>query len=251
MRCTRLAVRLATVAALSVPAAVRAQMPRAEPIAMPRGTPDGTDLCPASPPAASAPVQRIKVIVPPPEIVYREAPAKHGLLNCLGKPAPAPCAAPAPAGGGTVSFNMNMSVPFMMNAAGSLPGGNLLAGLNGLGGANNSALATALGLSGTGGAGNGMSPQDALLLRALLNRSAPGATDGLTGNTPPSADDVEARIRKLNDAITAAMNAEMDRVRRDLKQDLTEAMTRLLKASKDVESLQMRVKALEDKKPNP
>jgi len=43
----------------------------------------------------------------------------------------------------------------------------------------------------------------------------------------------------------------MDKVRRDLKQDLTDAMARLLKATKDVESLQNRVKALEDKKPNP
>jgi len=263
---TRLAIPLATVAALGLPPVLRAQMPRAEPLAMPRGVPDAGDptAVPASP--ACAPAQRIKVIIPPPEIVYRDACNKPGLFGRC-KSAPESCAvAPpcAPPGGGNVSFNMSMAIPFSMNAAFSqgLGGANLLGGLNGFGGANllsalnglsgapSPNLAAALGLGGNGGALAGASSQEAQLLRMLLNRSAAGNGAGLAGSAPPSADEVEARIRKLNEEITVAMNAASDRVRTQLKQDLNDAMTRLLKASKDVEDLRSRVKALEDKKPN-
>jgi len=140
---TRLAVLLPAAAAIGLVAGpARGQMSRAEPAPMPRGAPetpkqDGGDPCPSNPSAASPPAQRIKVIIPPPEIVYREVGKKHGLLFGLCKPGAEPCvvAAPsAPPGGGTVSFNMNLAVPYTMNAAGT--GGNLLAGLNGLGGLN-------------------------------------------------------------------------------------------------------------------
>jgi hypothetical protein len=266
---TRLAIPLATVAALGLPPVLRAQMAHAEPLPMPRGVPDAGDptAVPASP--ACGPVQRIKVIVPPPEIVYRDACHKPGLLGrCKSAAEPCVVAPPcAPPGGGNVSFNMSMAIPFSMNAAFSqgfgganllgalngqgFGGANLLGALNGLSAAPNPNLAAALGLAGKGGGLSGVSSQEAQLLRMLLNRSAPGGGEGLSGSAPPSADEVEARIRKLNNDITVAMNAEADRVRTQLKQDLNDAMTRLLKATKDVEDLRGRVKALEDKKPNP
>jgi hypothetical protein len=253
MALARLAIPLATVAALGLSPALRAQTPRADvaPASMPRGVPDAGDPTPAVTSPACAPVQRIKVIIPPPEIVYREACNKPGLLGRC-KSAAEPCAVTppcAPGANGNVSFNMNMTIPFAMNAGFSqgFGGSNLLAGLNGLAATPNPNLAAALGLTGNGGASSGMSSQEALLLRMLLNRSAPGAAEGLSGTAPPSADEVEARIRKLNDGITAATNATTDR----LRTDLNEATMRLLKATKDMETLQGRVKALEDKKPNP
>src|SRR4051794_34037712 len=80
-------------------------------------------------PADSPRVPRVKVLIPPPEVVFRYPEKEkhgwnlfhHGKTHEEGCAAEAPCAPAAapPTAGGTVAFNMNMQVPYMMNAMGA------------------------------------------------------------------------------------------------------------------------------------
>jgi hypothetical protein len=185
----------------------------------------------------------VKVILPPPEVVFRQAKpcVRPPAETCVVTAAPAPC----PPGGGTVTFNMSLN----MNALGS---GTFGAGLSG------SMLGSGLGL---GGASSGqLSPEILMLLvRALAGRSGGAVADGGGGNTPVTADELQARIRRLQESITAEMNREVVQVRQELKQTLEG----LVKTAKDMEQLRSDLakatKELEDQrnraqggaKPNP
>jgi hypothetical protein len=138
-----------------------------------------------------------------------------------------------------------MTAPFSMSASGlntgALGGGGLSSGLGGLplaallggsqGGAGNSALAAALGLPGLGGAASGSSPEG--LLRALLNRSAGAGLDGAA----PAADDLETRIHKLNNSISAAMTKQIEETRQEIYADLKKISNHVVQNQQDVKSL--------------
>jgi hypothetical protein len=131
----------------------------------------------------------------------------------------------------TMNFQMGQTAALggagLSSALGGLPlqpAGGLNLGLGGLG---NSPLATALGLGAPGGVvpASTSSALEMQLLRALLARTSGAATDGAGGATAPpaapAAEDTEARLRRLNDSITAALNNEMSKVQTNLVQTLS------------------------------
>jgi len=246
----RLAIPLAalTVAALvSGPAEGQGSPPEALP--MPSGPQEASakssaDPCQSSLPACCPTPARVKVIVPPPEVVFKQAKPCAGFHRPQPKAPPCVTACPAPTtppGGGLVSFNMSLSAPFMMNATG------MSAALSGNGlalGQANPALAAALGLPGMGnGATATPSATELMLLRALLTRSSGAAADSPAPTAAPSSDDVDARIRRLHDAITAEMNNEIATVQTQLKR----ALQQVLQASNDVQTLKKRLDDLEER----
>ena len=131
----------------------------------------GASANPCSP--SCAPVPRIKVIVPPPEVVFRSIPA-HGACPKEG----AECA-PARSEG-QIAFNMNLNMAASANALASNGLLALLAGAN------------------SGGLGN--SGLEALLMRALAARTAATPTNGSAGAPSPEAELV-TRMRALTTGI--------------------------------------------------
>ena len=218
----------------------------AEALPMPSGPQESsvkssTDPCPPSRPACCPAPPRVTVCVPPPEVVFKQAKPCAGFHRPQPKAAPCVAACPTPPGGGLVSFNMSLSAPFMMNATGM----SAAFSGNGLGlGQANPALAAALGLPGVGnGAAVTPSAADMLLLRTLLARSTGASADNPIAAVPPTTDDVDARIRRLHDAITAEMNNEIATVQTQLKR----ALQQVLQASNDVQALKKRLDDMEER----
>jgi hypothetical protein len=234
---------------------------------MPRPTAASNDPCGRPAAAASDPCGRpapkIRVIVPPPDIVVRPCCAEKKCWHLLGHKKQAEECAPACAesacagtGPGTISFNMQFAMPLPglgafgdprlallgMNPAlaGMLGNGNPqaapLLGLAGLGGGAgaNASLAALL------GAGNGPAAAptglEAQMMRALLARAN-------AASAPPAANDaLEARLRVLNAQILALTNAEIAKVRQDVYADL---LGTLQKGDSQMQELKKRIEELE------
>jgi hypothetical protein len=121
----------------------------------------------------------------------------------------------------------------------------LAAGLGGLPlGLGNSGLAAALGLTTPTGVVTPAAPSalEMQILRALLARSPGAAGDGNGGAAPPqtgpAADDLEGRLRRLNDGLT--------RVRQEFKTDLADTLSAVKNNMNQIQILEKRVKAAED-----
>ena len=225
-----------TAPAASVAASgVAAPLPAGNPMASGTSIPID-DSC--MPPCATS--RRVRVIVPPPEIVFRRAShchVKEGGTGDACAPAPAacePCASNA--GPGLISFNMTY------NMAPSTFGMSLSGGLSG----------QQLGqFSGQAGAG-GPSAMEMLLLRAMLARSGAGGSENnpLAGLLPAAAttasnsdgsdryarlsDQIAALNRKIEDEFKKIAAAEQERIK-DGKL-FADMINRLHERIKDLES---------------
>lgn len=218
----RLMAAAAALAAGAVPAA--AQHPSPTPLGMPRPVPAAPpaeapayDPCPPDPcpPAGRSP--RIRVIVPPPEVVYRRVPA----ADC--GPARPPAGGPTPpAGPAMVNVSATYTVPYVYTTMVPVPtSGFAVAGLNGgfglapaAGGFN---LPTGGGTP-AGFAGGSAADLDALLLRALLARANGGGSNAaLQVPTDPESRlrAVEQEVAALKTKLTAEI-AERKEVDREL-----------------------------------
>lgn len=153
--------------------------------------------CPPTCPSAS----RIKVIVPPPEVVFRCAPAPGACQKEAGECAPA-----TQPEAGRIAFNMNLTMN--MGASSSLLSNAGLLAL--LAGGNSGGL-----LGGSGGLGG--SGLEALMTRALAARA--GATPATGGGTAPSPQaELESRMR----ALTAGIEVLSKRIDQDLAPTIRE-----------------------------
>jgi hypothetical protein len=228
-----------------VAAAAAAQTPAAVPAdfaPMPRAAAEPAAEAESCPPARAA-APRIRVIVPPPEIIFRPCGKRcggwfhHKQVAVEPCPAEAPPPAPAPAGGmgGMVSFNMTLAMP--MSSAG------LAALLTGLG-----PQSSALGLTPAGGILQAGAPSslDAQILRALLLRSLGTAADG--GTSPPAtrqaAADAEAQLSRRLAELNARISDELSRLR-DLRGDMELGVLGVAAMKERVDELEKRLKELE------
>jgi len=207
------------------------------------------------------PPSRIKVIVPPPEVILRY-PGKGCNANAAAQPCQGGAAAPAPA---QLAFKMDFTMPSMsyqmspMLMATAAYGGGF-AGMGGVpfaagmpvgfggfpvaaggfpaltaGGVGTNPLAALLSLLGGGGAAS----SDTQLLRALQARLAGGAA------TNGEADaDLEARLVKLNNTLNTKLQEELNKVRTEMTGKMTDGMKEMLKL---IDKLEERVKKLEPK----
>lgn len=162
-----------------------------------------------------APAQRIKVIVPPPEIVFRyaEPPCKPGQRGHKGGGYAAPAAC-APAGG-EMKFNMNFNGNGGMTAMVPMIAG---AGFGGFGGmglpfGGPPMMGSGFGAGPFGVAGAGSTGIEALLMRALAGQSSSSAEV-----------EMEARIRRLDALVNTRIEEEMNKMRAEVKQDLSDLM---------------------------
>ena len=92
-----------------------------------------------------------------------------------------------------------------------------------------------------GGAG-GLNIEQLLMMRALLGRT-PGTPDGGILPVAGSADDMEARIRRLNEALAD----ELSRAREDTNMKFIQTLSRLKQAQHDVQELRDEVEAIKKK----
>jgi hypothetical protein len=271
----RLWAPLAVLAALAGGAAGQ-NAPSAAP--MPVGDP-----CPPS--CAAAP--RVKVIVPPPEVVFSPpAPRCGGLFHRAAPCAPcAPAVAPvaaAPAnapGNGLMTFNMTYQMPYMtyqmtpMMMGSAFGGAGLSAGMFGMGGLglpavqpgginlglgglqmglNGSALAAALGLGSPAGLGGaGTAGVEAQLLRALLGRANGNGTEA--GRAAAAEGNADAEMRQL----TARLNAMATRIENELanvqrmQNEMDQGTVAISRLSERIQRLESRMDALKPAaKPN-
>jgi hypothetical protein len=139
---------------------------------------------------------------------------------------------------------MQMQFPMApVNLGGALGGLSpsllaLLAANGGLGG-------TGSGLGGLLDSGNGGG--DLQLIRALARAANPPAGGAGTA----ANQDLELRLRRLNEAINAAINDEMSKIRDEQKESvqlLKESMQMLKKNTESINTLNDKVKALENDK---
>ena len=276
--------RLVPLCALAVAALATGRVPaQAESLPMPKGrsvpcppaAPAPVEACEPCQPACPSP-QRIRVIVPEPEVVVRYCgqPSWHPFHRwktepCPAAPACAPvCAPAAPPGGGQLAFNMTYSMPFMsyqmspmmMMSAGAfgtgyssgMAGGSFAGGmpiqslglpLGGFpgfaaGGGVNSSLATLLALAGSGGGlGTSSSAADMQLLRALLNRSLPG-TDGAASPAPPTRPGADSDTEAQIRRLNSRLDEEMRRMQQDIATGLAGIRGLLVELDKRLKKLE-------------